>query len=101
MHADLALPEAGNLVDALQGRAVHALVILAHVLTQLTSGEVHVIIRGMVDELCGGREGITAPCFEVLNGSTTGHITSDRKQHRAPDLFGTDGMKRPTLSQRI
>jgi hypothetical protein len=54
VHAELGLPEAGNLVDALQGRTVHALVILAHVLTQLTSGKVHVIIRGMEDKLCGG-----------------------------------------------
>ena len=30
-----------------------------------------------------------------------GHITSDRKQHRAPDLFRTDGTKRPALSQRV
>ena len=44
---------------------------------------------------------MTAPCFEVLQGGTSGHITSDRKQHRTPDLFGTDGTKRTTLREWV
>ncbi len=52
MRAHLGAPEPGNLVEALQGSTAHARVLLAHVLTQLTSGVVYVIMRGMVDEHC-------------------------------------------------
>ena len=54
MNADMALPEASDIVDALQSCAGHALVILADVLPQLVSNNVHIVVRGVLGEVCGG-----------------------------------------------